>query len=475
MPQQRTPLALAVTAALIAALCSGVIAAPASASMRPAAATAAAGTVTWGRAVKDNSVAALNDSNDAGVSALSCGAPGNCAAGGSYQVAGQSASEAFVMNEVKGRWSSAEEVPGIAPLNTGGSSTIMTVSCAAAGDCSAGGSYLDGDTHQQAFLVTESNGTWGTAVQVPGSATLNLGGHAQVDDISCAEPGDCSAAGIYLPGSGQQQVFVISEVNGTWGTAQEAPGLAALGTEYGVTPIAISCAAPGSCSLGGEYTPGTAFEAFVISQVAGVWSQAEEIPGSAAFGGIVNFRALSCYSAGCTASGMYFDQNGSVRNFVASEVGDTWRAAQTLSARAGQFLTLSCQSAGNCSAGGQVGLQPVVATEKRGMWGKPEVAPGSAALKNNVVAAISSISCWSAGNCSAVGGYRGNLGGTQVFVLDETHGVWGKTIEIPGTAALDAKRKGYVAGVSCIQATCTAVGGYKNASGEHLVFVAKAK
>jgi hypothetical protein len=39
-----------------------------------------------------------------------------------------------------------------------------SVSCASPGNCSAGGDYYtDAAGHQQAFVVSEKNGSWGTA------------------------------------------------------------------------------------------------------------------------------------------------------------------------------------------------------------------------------------------------------------------------------------------------------------------------
>ena len=58
-------------------------------------------------------------------------------------------------------------------------------------------------------MVNEVNGTWGTAIEVPGTAALNTGGQAAVTAVSCAPAGTCSAGGVYT-GSGQQ-AFVVSE------------------------------------------------------------------------------------------------------------------------------------------------------------------------------------------------------------------------------------------------------------------------
>jgi len=104
-------------------------------------------------------------------------------------------------------------VPGIAALNSGGNAGIGSLSCASVGSCSAGGSYEDGSDHFQAMVATETNGSWGKAKEVPGTAALNAGGGAGVDVLSCASPGNCSAGGSYPDSSGLRQVFVADETN----------------------------------------------------------------------------------------------------------------------------------------------------------------------------------------------------------------------------------------------------------------------
>ena len=107
-----------------------------------------------------------------------------------------------------GTWGTAQEVPGTALLNRNGLAAVSSVSCAAAGDCSAGGDYNNA-AGNQAFVVTQTNGTWGTAEEVLGTAALNTGGDAQVTSVSCAAAGQCSAGG-YYDGSGHQ-AFVVTE------------------------------------------------------------------------------------------------------------------------------------------------------------------------------------------------------------------------------------------------------------------------
>ena len=110
-----------------------------------------------------------------------------------------------------GTWGKAEKVPGTATLNKAGGAIVSAVSCASAGNCSAGGSYLDSPDHNQLFVVSQVGGTWGKAEQVPGIATLNKGGDAQVNSVSCASAATCSAGGSYTDSSGHSQAFVVSK------------------------------------------------------------------------------------------------------------------------------------------------------------------------------------------------------------------------------------------------------------------------
>jgi hypothetical protein len=63
----------------------------------------------------------------------------------------------FVANATNGTWGSAEQVPGTAALNGGGLADILAVSCGAVANCSAGGFYTD--PGQEAFVVSETTRT----------------------------------------------------------------------------------------------------------------------------------------------------------------------------------------------------------------------------------------------------------------------------------------------------------------------------
>ena len=59
------------------------------------------------------------------------------------------------MSKRHGVWGQAENVPGLAALSMQGSAVVSSVSCAAAGECSAGGFYIDGSVIQ-GFVVKET-------------------------------------------------------------------------------------------------------------------------------------------------------------------------------------------------------------------------------------------------------------------------------------------------------------------------------
>ena len=400
------------------------------------------------------------------------------------------------------RWGNAIALPG-----TDG---VYSVSCASAGNCAAGGSYIGG-SGRQAVVVNEVNSTWRTAIEVPGTAALNSGKNvgASVKSVSCASAGNCAAGGSYADASGHPQAFVASEANGTWHKAIEVPGSGSLNTgatakNLGASVDSLSCPSAGNCALGGSYTDASGTtRAFVAGEVNGIWRKAIEVPGTAALstGATAQFlgvsvNSVSCPSAGnCAAVGWYTtDASGTTRAFVASEVNGIWHeaievpgtAALSTGALTGA-TAVSCPAAGTCAAGGfytdaSGHQQALVASEVNGIWHEAIEVPGTAALNTGATgfrgAWVKSLSCPAAGTCAAGGFYTDASGHEQAFVASEVNGVWHEAIEVPGTAALNtgasADNDGAgVTSVSCGSAgNCAAGGFYTDASGHQQALVA---
>ncbi len=98
---------------------------------------------------------------------------------------------------LSGTWGKAEEVPGTAAFSKSGNAQLLSVSCASAGNCSAGG-YGDSG----AFVVSETGGMWGKAERFPASG---------ITSVSCASAGNCSAGGDYQGRRNTTKAFVAVE------------------------------------------------------------------------------------------------------------------------------------------------------------------------------------------------------------------------------------------------------------------------
>ncbi len=445
--------------------------------------------VSWGKLIEVPGTAALNAGGSAEVMAISCATARNCGAGGRYTDASHHA-QAFVAAEQSGVWHNATEVPGTAALNVGGSAAVTSISCPTAGNCAAGGYYYDGSSRYQVFVVSEQSGVWHNAIEVPGTAALNAGGDARVTSISCPSAGNCVAGGSYYDGSSHYQTFVVSEQGGVWHNAIEVPGTAALNVGSAGTAEArttsVSCSRAGNCAAGGWYTDGSGnSQAFVASEKGGVWSKAIKVPGTAALNlGNAALSSVSCTKTigYCAAVGVYTDGSGRWQTFVVDQKKGIWGKAKSLPGYAAlntgpglgfgrPYISISCAKPGYCAAGGSYNvlssshLDPhaFVVDEKMGVWGKarPE-------LGNN--SAVVSISCASAGNCAAairtydpisVFGPPG-----APFVVRESSGVWQIPVVLTGQVALSPMDQYELESISCKGTSCATGGFYID--GSHL-------
>ncbi len=327
-------------------------------------------------------------------------------------------------------WGSAT-TPGSAPgVGLGGGANLYALSCASPGNCSAAGNYSVKQNHNRAIVLNESNGHWGDVEALPGLTARDDGLNTGAYVVSCASPGNCGAGGTYTVGRSQLLIFVANERDGVWGRAVTIPNVRALETGDFADLSTISCASPGNCGAGGEFYGANSARAFVLDEVRGTWGGIEPVTGTSTY-----------HMAGSTISSM------------------------------------SCSAPGDCSAVGttQKGLHgqpPFVLDETSGVWGRPTAVPGLAALSSGGTDFVISLSCASAGSCAASGTYRAQSGVTQSFLVDETNGVWGKAFNIPGIVALDGRHLEQLNAIACgSPGTCSAGGAYGNGSHEQAFLV----
>ena len=388
-----------------------------------------------------------------------------------------------------GAWGNAHRVPGLMALNKGHSAGVNQVSCASPGNCAATGDYTDAQDHTQPFVASEKNGTWGLAIQVPGIPALSKDGGGLGSAVSCASPGNCAVTGVYLDAHGHQHAFVADEKNGTWHSAHAIPGLGKLNPGGTSSARTVSCASPGNCAVGGFYeTVDSIDQAFVADERNGTWRPAIEVPGSGALndGNRAQVLSISCPSAGnCTAGGFYEDATISFHAFVADETNGQWGQVHAIDVTVTgvtpineeQVTAVSCASAGNCAATGNAGnatghSQVWVADEAGGTWGPPHEIPGFASLDVGVLSDAQSISCASPGNC-ATAGQLNNLNGPVAYVADERSGGWDQVQQVfGGSGPFNTATFANIESVSCgSPGNCAAGGSYITPDNVRLAFV----
>jgi hypothetical protein len=257
---------------------------------------------------------------------------------------------------------------------------------------------------------------------------------------------------------------------GTW-TATEGP--ANFGTES-----RVSCVSASQCVA----TGGNGYDGLLLTNSGGSWA-AVQTPspanlGSEGFG----VDGVSCSSASqCVAVGSYEDTAENEEGLLLTDSGGSWTVAQApLPANAADFgsgaLSLSgvsCPSASQCVAVG--GYQTtdgdldrgLLLTDSGGSWTAAQ-APVPANYADD--AGLDGVSCLSASQCVAVGSYEDTSGDYVGLLLTDSGGSW-TAAQAPLPANATSPDEVSLTGVSCSSASqCVAVGTYEgNAEYEGLL------
>lgn len=321
------------------------------------------------------------DPRYATLNSVSCPATGSCVAVGQFVDSSGSngKARAFTMTMTNGTWGQA--TPAVFPAGVNvprenGMTRLMTVSCASAGNCTAGGvydtatvtSYNPAVTTAEAFTMTMTNGSWSPAEPVQFSAGVQYSDReSDISAVSCGSPGNCVVSGGVYTSTAVYKGFTVLSTNGVWGTPQiVAFDSSVQGSSSYSYLYSASCSSAGNCVAVGEFEniPYGASEAFTMTLVNGVWGA----PTPVSFGSLARktsrdgyLRAVSCPSDGnCTAAGQFWDANNQRPSFTLSMTSGVWSTAIPVAFPAGlqsttpntRIQTVSCASAGNCVAGG---------------------------------------------------------------------------------------------------------------------------
>jgi hypothetical protein len=257
------------------------------------------------------------------LTAVSCSAAQSCTAVGWYQTS--SSGGALIETDSGGSWSDrAAPSPG-----SGSGLSLTSVACSASSDCVAVGGYSSGGS-SQGLLETESGGSW--TGSTPGTAHLGAASNPNMslNSVSCPSAGNCTAAGTYEDSATHTQVVLVNQSGGTWQQASEGqlPSNVYAGG-FDIQLNAVSCAAAGDCTAVGSYDATTYnnVEDVAFSEVGGSWSRGTEpsLPGDHGAAPEASLDAIACVAAGdCVATGTYETSGGANAALVLQQVNGSW-------------------------------------------------------------------------------------------------------------------------------------------------------
>jgi len=345
------------------------------------------------------------------LTAVSCPQPRVCLAVGDY-VNSIGHRSAFAVTWTNG----AIKVLGDPPLPTSAPahpvSLLDAVDCFSATTCLVGGSVDGGAAGTLAFVDELTGSAWQPASQItlPTDALRTSAQHASVTGLSCIAAAACELTGTYSTSTGVLP-FVAATSAGMPGPAAAlplGPGTNAAKTDEVAT--AISCTAPRSCEVVGDYTNASGDRvALVVQQHATAWTAGTlRGPAGLAAGGSVALRSVSCAGAGTCAAVGGFDEAAGLTGAVVDElVGGAWRASVELTApadaAADQSLDangVSCTASHDCTASGSDGASPAAQLPITALVFLPPGAPGEARVIEHATTATVS---WTAPSVTGSG------------------------------------------------------------------------
>jgi LPXTG-motif cell wall-anchored protein len=188
-------------------------------------------TGTWGQAQPVTFESSIDPDTDADLEHLECTAADSCTAVGRFQTS-NGGNEGFMMTHSNGTWGPATSLVFGANVNNVKPATEFSdLFCTSAGNCTAVGQFKNADGLVQPFTVASTNGTWGQAqlVQFVDGVTQFSPQSSRLSSVSCAAAGNCTAVGQFKNAGGQFEAFTVTSstaeiattsTGGTWGQAQ---------------------------------------------------------------------------------------------------------------------------------------------------------------------------------------------------------------------------------------------------------------
>lgn len=374
-------------------------------------------------------------------------------------------------------------------------SSLYHVVCPSPAACVATGTYRTA-RHGQLLAIAERGGKW-EPQQTPAGVS--------VASLACPSAGSC----VGTSGVGEQRASVLTQKGRAWESTAVTLPAGAPSTPW-PDLASISCGSPGDCVAVGAYAIPTFGEPLVVAESNGTWLPGTEPqpPADAAATPDRNIATpgnrlslVACPSSGnCAAVGTYSAKDATAGEYpwVLNRVAGHWTAGAALklptdasshgnAERGGTapffgFTGLSCPSAGNCTAvGGYLGTGDVelglILTERKGSWSRGVKAPLPAhavpnSEPNELNSPIASVSCAAPDDCAAIGSYVLKVGGApHGLLLTERGGTW-KASALVLPAGARAPGGVFLTSVACpSRGNCVAIGYYAGHGKTHGLIV----
>ena len=342
---------------------------------------------TWSRVSSPNPAAAQNSY----LASVSCTSGGECSAVGYQHTGGR-------VQTLAERWNgTAWNLAAAANARSSQNNSLLGVTCSAANDCWAVGSYFNG-VAQQTLIQRWDGDRW----EILPSPTTDPARANILYDVICNARDDCWAVG-YHAGDAAFQTLILHWDGSAW-TIAPSPSTAPTENNF---LHDITCSSETDCWAVGFYDSGSAYQTLAVHWNGETWALAASANTSPTQEN--RLSAVTCNSAtDCWAVGRHFTGtayltlvqrwNGSAWSIVSSPNSD--------GAPENNLLGVTCASADDCWAIGTYGAgggtaQPLIEHWNGSAWsivGSP--APTSAAQNYNF---LRNVVCTSSTNCLAVG------------------------------------------------------------------------
>lgn len=357
---------------------------------------------------------------------VSCWSAGSCFAVGFY-LDGSDNTQPLVVPITNGSVGTGIEVAlpsGAATATDTQDAGLTSVSCSPTGACVAVGYYTDSSGNDEPLVVPINNGTIGnSAAGLLPSGAVTSGQDASLEDVSCVSSGACLAVGYFTPSSGTHLPMTESVTNGSPANVSSVsvPSNAYSGDDD-TSLERVSCWADGACAAVGYYEDSSDdYELLAAPITNGLPGAGVELSLPAGADPAESSPALddvACQSIGdCLGVGYYYDTSdiyyaldAPITNGVAGATASpSFPSDTTTNGDYSAFYDVSCPPSGACLGVGyyynsSLEYQAMTVTFSGGTVGAGEAsAAPSDESTTNPYTYLQTVGCGGSGSCVAAG------------------------------------------------------------------------